>query len=413
MNKKAQKVEDQAEFFTLEDFRTMSKDTIEAQVRKQSIEYIRSIMLEEVEALCGQTFKHKKGKFAHRAGSEASTFALFGQRTKIKRPRVRKDGQEIHLKTYETISSMENLSDQIFSMMINGTSSRSYDEVIQKFEDDLGVSKSTVSRQFIKKSREYLNEINSRKFTDKVFWALMIDGIYIGGDVIVVVLGVDLDGEKHFLGIIQGSTENSEIVEECLNHLSDRKIQFADRVVAVLDGAKALKKAVLNHFGDKVDVQRCLNHKVRNIEAKLAKTHHTELKEKIRQAYNCNSFKEAQEEFNQTHRWLESLNHNAAESLLEGLDDLLTLHRIKMPPALRKSFYTTNLIESGFSEPRFKMKRVKRWIKRGDMIKRWAGAALIHQENHFRKVNKYLLINEFLDVFSPKKSIEVDSKDAA
>lgn len=413
MKRKTRIAEDQEENFTLDDFRAMSKASIEGQIRKNTIEYITLIIQEEVELLCGRAFQHKRGKLAHRAGSEPGSIALFGQRTSIRKPRVRKDGQEIPLETYTKLHSMDNLAEVVFKMMINGTSSRAYNEVLQKFEDDLGVSKSTVSRQFIKKSREYLNEINSRRFPDRVFWAIMIDGIYIGGDVIIVVLGVDLAGEKHFLGVSQGSTENSIVVEECLNRLADRDIQFTDKVVAVLDGAKALKKAVQGHFGDRVEIQRCLNHKMRNIQAKLAKKHHYDLKEKIRQAFSCNDYLEAKEEFQKIHQWLEKLNHNAAESLLEGLDDLLTLHKIKMPSELRKSFYTTNLIESGFSHPRFKMNRVKRWIKHGDMIKRWAGASLIFQEKKFRKVRCYAIIDGFIKDFLPSKGKDVDRSDAA
>ncbi|MCB1174559.1 MAG: transposase, partial [Leptospiraceae bacterium] len=356
---------------------------------------------------------HKRGQLAHRAGSEMSSIALFGQRVKIRKPRVRKDDEEIQLESFAKLKSMDNLSGAIFKMMINGISTRSYDDVLQKFENDLGVSKSTVSRQFIKESSKYLNEINSRRFAGHVFWALMIDGIYIGDDVIVVVLGVDMAGEKHFLGVSQGSTENSIIVEECLNRLNDRDIQFADKVVAVLDGAKALRKAVKHRFGDKVAIQRCLNHKVRNIEAKLPKKDRPELKDRMRQAYDCNKLADAKEEFEKIHGWLASISHNASESLLEGLDDLLTLHRIKMPPALRKSFYTTNLIESGFSEPRFKMKRVKRWIHQGDMIKRWAGAALIYQERNFRKVKNYNLIGYFIRDYVNQKTNGVDKSDAA
>lgn len=413
MKNKSTGIQHQEEKFTLEDFREMTAQRIEEKIRKNALEYVSMIMQEEVELLCGRAFQHKKGSLAHRAGSEIGSIALNGQRTGIRRPRIRKDGKEIPLETYTKFHCLENITEFVFKMMINGVSTRSYDEVLQKFEDDLGLSKSTASREFIKKSREYLNEFNTRRFPGKIFWALMIDGIAIGGDVVAVVLGVDTEGNKHFLGISQGSTENSVIVAECLNHLSEREIQFTDRVVAVLDGAKALRKGVVDYFGDRVEIQRCLNHKTRNIEAKLAKKYHYEFKTKMTQAYSLNDYGEAKAEINKLLEWLNQISHNASESLKEGLDDLLTLHRIQMPPGLRKSFYTTNLIESGFSDPRFKMNRVKKWIKSGDMIKRWAGATLYHQEKKFRKVKRYDLIDDFLRLFVKHKENNVDKKDVA
>jgi putative transposase len=413
MEKKTTTAQNQEKKFTLEDFRALTIETFETQIRKKAIEYVGLIMQDEVAILCGKAFQHKKGELAYRAGSEMGSIALNGQRTEIRRPRVRRDDAEIPLNTYTKLHCMENITEIVFKMMINGVSTRSYDAVLQKFENDLGVSKSAVSRQFIKKSREYLNEFNARKFPGKIFWAIMIDGIAVGGDVIVVVLGVDTEGNKHFLGISQGSTENSVIVAECLHRLDERDIQFADRVVAVLDGSKALRKAVVERFGDRVEIHRCLIHKMRNIEAKLAKKYHAEFKEKIKRAYWLNDYNDAKAEMTLALDWLRKISSNAAESLEEGFEDLLTLHRIKMPPELRTSFYTTNLIESGFSNPRFKMNRVKKWIKSGDMIQRWAGAALFYQEKKFRKVKRYDMIDKFLKLFIKNKENKIDKETAA
>lgn len=413
MKKITATIRQQEENFSLEDFRAMTIEAIEGQIRRHTLEYIQTIMQDEVQILCGKTFQHKRGALAHRAGSELGSIMINGQRTAIRHPRVRRDGEEISLKSYSKLHCMENLTEIIFKMMINGVSTRSYDQVLQKFENDLGVSKSTVSRQFIKKSRAYLNEFNSRQFPGKIFWAIMVDGIAVGGDIIVVVLGVDTEGNKHFLGISQGSTENSVTVAECLNQLSERRIQFTDRVVAVLDGGKALHKAVKEHFGDRVEIQRCLIHKMRNVEAKLAKKYYRDFAMRVRQAHGLNDFSDATTAMTQTLAWLQTISHNAAESFKEGFDELLTLHKIKMPPDLRKSFYTTNLIESGFSSPRFKMKRVKQWIKTGDMIKRWAGAALFNQEKKFRRVRKYDMITDFLKVFLPIKQNNIDGVNAA
>lgn len=403
----------QAEKQGLAKFREYAVEQIHEQVRRQAVELVVGLMQEEVALLCGQAFAHKGDRLAHRAGSEKGSIALFGQRTAVRRPRVRRDGKEVRLDRYTQFSSMDNLGEKVFKMMIHGISTRGYDECLEKTAADLGLSRSSVSRQFIKQSRECLNQINTRKFSDQVFWALIIDGIHIGGDVLVVAMGVDLAGEKHFLGVSQGSTENAIVVSECLSRIAERKIQFTDKIVAVLDGAKALKKGVETHFGQRVAIQRCLNHKVRNVEAKLAKKYHFELKERIRQAYGCNDYADARPEFDKIRDWLNQINVNAAESMEEGLEELLTLHKINMPPSLRKSFYTTNLIESAFADPRFKMRRVKRWIKQGDMIKRWAGAALIAQEIKFRRVRNFHLIDCFIEEYSSGKENMLDKRRTA
>lgn len=404
----------QEAIFTLEDFRSMATGHMESLVRARTIEFVADLMQEEVELLCGRAFQHKsRSGLAHRGGSERGTIYLNGEKLPVKKPRVRQDNAEVPLETYAKLHSSENLGDMVFKTMLAGISTRSYDAVIRSHAESLGVSKSTVSREFIKKSRGALNEINTRRFADRIFWALLIDGIHIGGDVIVVAMGVDISGEKRFLGVSQGSTENAEVVKDLLASLADREIRFTERLVGVIDGGKALRKGLLEHFGSRVEIQRCLIHKKRNVYAYLAKKHHGELSERMNQAYSCNDYPEAEQEFGKTIAWLERINHNAAESLREGMPDLLILHRIGVPPALRKSLYTTNLIESGFAHPRFKLNRVKRWNKQADMIKRWAGANLLEQEKTFRRVRAFREIESFLANFIERQEEKIDSRQTA
>ena len=399
--KKIKDVDQNGQADIVPDLREFARSTIENRIRAHALACVAEIMEEEVNALCGSRYERKgKSGLYHRGGSEPGSITISGNRTRIQKPRVRGNGKEVPLKTYEALSDSSNLGDYIFKMMLSGISTRSYDSVIEKHEKDLGVSKSMASRQFAIKSREALNELNSRRFPDQEFWAIMIDGIHIGDDVIVVALGIDLSGTKHFLGISQGSTENSVVVQDLLTSLERRKIQFTERIIAVLDGAKALRKAVISHFGkESVAIQRCLIHKERNVFSRLSKKHHKDFITRVRQAYGSNEYSEARGEFEAIIKWLESINHNAAESMREGLEDILTLHRLEVPPALRKSLYTTNLIDSAFANPRFKMNRVKRWRTDSDMIKRWAGATLLEQEKSFRAINGCSLIESFLQDF--------------
>lgn len=394
---------------SLDDVRAMTSEMLEARVRAGAIDFVIRVMNEEVEYLCGSAFSHKsKAKLASRGGSDKGSVSINGNRVSIKKPRVRKDNKEYPLEMYKRLHSTERLSDFIFTAMLNGISTRSYDKNVLKYEKSLGVSKSLASKQFIKESRKSLNEMNQRKFEGKEFFALFIDGVNFGGDMVVVALGVDMQGNKHFIGISQGSTENAEIVSDLLGSIAERKIKFSHKVICVLDGSKALRKGVIDHFGERADIQRCLIHKIRNVEAKLDKVYHSDFKEKIHQAYSLNSYDECKASMNSIVNWLGKISHNASESLQEGLEDILTLHRIAMPPELRKSFYTTNVIDSAFAHPKFRVRRVKRWRKSNDMIKRWAGSHLLEQEKTFRKVNACGMIEEFLNVY-----LSLDKKQAA
>lgn len=396
---------------SLEEF---TRSAFEQMVRAEAIRYALCVMGEEVQRLCGKPHERKKNAgLVHRGGSEPGSIVIGSHREKVVRPRVRSAGGEIRLETYETLHTYEGLGDFVSRLMLSGISSRGYQNSIAEHVDALGLSKSEVSRQFIAESREALNEINLRTYPDTVFWALMIDGLHVCGEVIVVALGVDVSGNKHFLGISQGSTENAEVVAGLLSSLADRKIQFTEKVLAVIDGGKALRRGLTNHFGDRVSIQRCLIHKKRNVIARLAKQHHKEFSGKLSRAYNCNDLATAEREIEGVVKWLEGINHNAAESLKEGLEDLLTLHRLEMPPPLRISFYTTNLIESAFANPRDGINRVKRWRKNTDMIKRWLGAHLLAQEQKFRKVKGYKEIGKFLKNFAGTSDFLIDKDDAA
>ena len=394
---------------SLDDVRAMTSEMLEAKVRSGALDFVIRVMNEEVEQLCGRAFSHKaKTNRARRGGNDKGSVSINGNRVSILKPRVRKDNKEYPLEMYNRLHSTERLSEFIFTTMLSGISTRSYDKNVLKYERSLGVSKSLASKKFIKESRKSLNEMNQRRFEGKEFLALFIDGVNFGGDMVVVALGVDTQGSKHFIGISQGSTENTEIVADLLGSIASRSIQFSPKVICVLDGSKALRKGIIDHFGKRADIQRCLIHKIRNVEAKLDKVYHSDFKEKIHQAYSLNGYEECKASMNNIVNWLSKISHNASESLKEGLDDILTLHRIGMPPELRKSFYTTNVIDSAFSNPKFRVRRVKRWRKNNDMIKRWAGSHLLEQEKTFRKVNACGMIEEFLKVY-----LSLDQKQAA
>lgn len=389
-------------------YRAFAHSEIVSLIRKNSIEFIQSILEEEVEALCGKRFSRKEqDELAYRAGSEKVSVRVLNRKEQIKKPRVRKLGTEVLLQTYSNLKSDADLGEVIFKLMVSGLTTRRFQECLADVSDVLGVSKSKVSREFVKESRTHFNRINTRRFEEE-FFAIFIDGIHVADEVIVVILGIDANGNKHFLSIVQGSSEHSEIVLLALRKLQDREIKFSEKVLVVSDGSKGIEKAIKQYFGDKYDHQRCILHKMRNITQTLPKEFHQEFQIQYKSIFSLNEYASAKEALNNLESWLGQISESAKQSLLEGKELLLTCHRINVPVAIRKTFLTTNPIDSAFSHPRFQLNRVKRWRKNRDMTVRWTGALLYSQELHFRRIKGYEQIPKFLERFT-KNEISLDN----
>jgi transposase-like protein len=204
-------------------------------------------------------------------------------------------------------------------------------------------------------------------------------------------LGVDLQGKKHTLGLVQGATENSVVVQQLLDDLIERGLDAARPMLIVLDGSKALRKAVRQTLGDRSPVQRCQIHKRRNVKELLPKEYQRSVDQRIRAAYGMKDYEQAKTQLEKTAAWLEGINPSAAASLREGLEETLTLHRLGLPESLRRSFQSTNLIESALSVASDVSDNVKRW-RAGDMRLRWIAAGLLAAERQFRRVRGHQLM---------------------
>jgi len=393
----------QEEILDVSMFRDLALKEIESVVRLASLDMIKRIMEEEVTHLCGESFSHKNGNKFHRGGSEKGSVYLSGQRIRISRPRVRSSEGEVKLKTYSKLRQIGNVSERVLQLLSSGVSTRKYEEVIEKLAKDSGLSKSSVSREFIKESRKSLEYFKNRDFKDKEFFALLVDGTRIGDQVVVVAMGVDISGSKNFIGFSEGSKENFEVVKSLLDTFDEKNILFTKNIICVLDGSKALEKAIKNKFGDRVFIQRCKIHKKRNILAKLKESYHADFNIKYNRIFECNNYKDAYDELQSLIHWLEEINYSASESLKEAGEKLLTLHKINMPPEIRKSFSTTNPIESGFTGPKGNLKRVKRWRLNSDMLNRWVSICLLYQEENFNKIRGVNKLNSFLYSFLNSK----------
>jgi putative transposase len=246
-----------------------------------------------------------------------------------------------------------------------------------------------VNREMVQATAQKVRALSERDLSDFDAWVLVIDGIKIGGSMVIAVLGVDSLGKKRFLGFREGSTENSRVCMDLLHDLKRRKLRMDHPVIVVIDGSPALHCAVEEVFGVLAQIQRCRQHKCENVKKYLPKEYHAEYERKIKAAYAMNSYADARSALTNVIRELGRVNTSAAESLQGGFEETLTLHRLEIPPCLRTSFATTNLIESPFSHVRTVMRNVKRWRKGSTQTERWTATALLEAEKRFRRVRGY------------------------
>lgn len=358
---------------------------------------MKAVMDAEVESLAGPKGRHDPHRTATRWTPQPGYVVLAGKKVKMTKPRVRdKTGHEVPLGSYQQFQSPPRRQDSIFKKLVNGISTRKYEQAIEDFTDGYGISRSAVSRQVVAATKGSLQKLCERRLDPLGRLAvLMIDGKQLYGECVVTALGVDVQGKKHILGLVQGATENSTVVQHLLDDLVERGLDTSQPMLIVLDGSKALRKAVRQTFGNRSPVQRCQIHKRRNVKELLPPEFQRSADQRIKAAYGMKDFDQAKAQLEKTVEWLEGINPSAAASLREGLEETLTLHRLGLPEALRKSFQTTNLIESALSVASDVAGRVKRW-RAGDMRLRWLAAGLLAAEQQFRKVRGHKLMPKLL-----------------
>lgn len=356
--------------------------------------------------------KHSKNplRTANWWGSDLRPVYYDKQEVIIDRPRLRgKDRKEIPLATYEAFRDPQGMRESVLKNMILGISSRDYEEAISGFLKGYGIKKSSVSRHFVKATAEQMRGFLERDLAGLDLVAIFIDGIEFKGHLLVVAMGLDRDGRKHILGLCQGATENAEVCKSLLEDMDRRGLNTGKDYLFVLDGAKALRSAVARMFGEKALVQRCQQHKRRNVLKHLPENHQNAINARISAAYKMTDYNEARKSLDLTVRYLENLNPDAASSLKEGLEETLTVHKLGVTGLLRKTLATTNPLESCFSGVRTTTGRVKRW-RGGDMAQRWAIAALLRAEKKFKRVRGYKELPKLAAVLQHKS---LDRKEAA
>lgn len=377
------------------------KNSIKERIMSAMMNFAAEFIESEVQEYCGKKWSREANY--SRYGHDKHAWAYFaGQKVPIphkQRVRPKDGGQEVQLQHYEALHDPGLMSDEVMKHMLRGCSTRDYDEVITHLSSRSGTSKSAISNVFIKASKKELDELNGRNLKGKDFFAIFLDGIEFGGEHLLAVVGIDISGTKMVLGVRSGDTENNEVVKDLLNDLNERGLVIEQNTLFILDGSKALKKGVIRVFGEKAIIVRCLKHKIDNIEKYIPDDRWGELRRKMFAMAGLKKYEDAKKEYENIRRWLNGISERAATSLDEGGEDLLVLQLMGCPAELRKSLYTTNIIESLFSVVRNKMNRVKRWRTGKKMAERWfASISLLHERTRMRKIIGARQIPEFLNI---------------
>ena len=354
-----------------------------------------ALMEADVTALAGPKGKHDATRTAVRHGRERGSVTLGGRRVPITRPRVRAaDGAgELPVASYELFSSTEILGRMAMEKMLAGLSTRRYPVGLEPVGERVAeaasaTSKSAVSRKFVAMTETALAELLSRDLSGLDLVVLMIDGVHFAESCCVVALGIDIDGVKHPLALVEGSTENATLVTELLVGLRDRGLDVTRPMLVGLDGSKALRKAV-HAVLDHPVIQRCQLHKIRNVKDRLPQRLRSSVGRKMTDAYHADSALEAEAALLALATELDRTHPGAAASLREGLDETLTVRRLGVPPTLARTLRSTNCIESMISVCREHAGNVKRW-RDGQMALRWCAAGMVEAGKQFRRVNGHL-----------------------
>lgn len=323
-------------------------------------------------------------------GRQDGQVYLSERKVRVERPRLRQKGEggaEVEVPAYASMRRPGPLADRMLEILMAGVSTRKYGQVVGEMADTVGVSKSAVSRQTIEASERVLAELMERRLDAWDLLVVYIDGIQFGAHHVLAAVGVDTDGTKHVLGVREGASENAEVAKALLEDLVERGLDPHRRRLFVIDGSKALRKAIDLVFGQAHRVQRCRNHKLRNVTAHLPKDQHAQVTSAIRAAWKLEA-KEGQRKLEQLARWLEREHPSAAASLREGMSEMFTINRLGLPPKLRKCLASTNIIDATHSGARQKTRRVTNW-KNGAMALRWAAASFVETEKNYRRIIGY------------------------
>ena len=356
---------------------------------------LAELMEEEVTEVVGPRGRHDPGRSAVRHGRDQGEVTLGGRRVAVERPRVRAtDGSgEVPVGVYQHFAGRDVLEQVVLERVLASVSMRRYQSTNEPVGSDVtrqerSTSKSAVSRVFIERTRTALGELMARRLDDVRLAVLMLDGIDLKERTHIVCLGITTQGVKIPLGLWEGSTENATIATALLADLVERGLDPEQGILFVLDGGKALRKAVRSVFGEAALVQRCIRHKERNVTDHLPERDRPAVRRRLRAAWALDDHAQAQRRLETLAGELELTHPGAGASLREGLDETITVQHLRVTGSLKRTLSSTNPVESMTWIVRKTQRNVKRW-QHGDMALRWTAAGMSQAERQFRKIAGY------------------------
>ena len=355
---------------------------------------IEQMLCEDAQQLAGP--RHSRGeRVGHRWGATKGKLGFHGGKVVVGRPRVRSEGQEVALPTWKAAQAEDWLGRWAMNLMLINVSTRKLKRAVRLPEGDLpavmgdGTSKSAASRRFVALSAERMAEWMASDLSKLDLLVIQIDGLHVGNDlVLVAALGIDSEGHKHPLGLIEGATENATVVQALIDNLIERGVDPTICRLFIVDGAKALTKVIRSTFGRHTPIQRCQVHKARNVIDRLPKPLHASVRKALRQAWELGDADKAERLLRNLARRLELEAPGVAGSILEGLDEMLTVNRLGLPAQLRRSLACTNSIENVMGTVRRVCRNVKRW-RNAAMALRWTAAGMLEAAKGFRRLKAH------------------------
>ena len=408
-NRKEKKRLGEVDVITREEYAELDLDSKVELIRTLvplGLMHVHEALDKEVQELAGARHARTLEKRGSRYGSNPGTVRIGGQRLPIRVPRVRSAQGEIPLRSYQALHDDGEVDELLLKRVLYGISCRNYEHAAQSIPGAIGLSSSSVSRQFVKASAAKLREFQERDLRGEDFVALLVDGKTFADDTMVVALGITLTGTKRFVGFVQSGTENEKVLTPFLRSLVDRGLDISNGLLVVTDGSKGLLSAVKKAFKDKALIQRCQWHKRENVVGYLPKKEQAQWRRRLQWAYNRETYEEAREALLELHAELEQRNQSAARSLMEGLEETLTLHRLGVFGALGQSLKTTNCIESVNALVEERCSKVDCW-KNSNHKQRWMATALLDIEPRLRRVKGYRNLRKLREALERELNIGV------
>jgi transposase-like protein len=370
------------------------------------LEAVQHELQSEIAGLIGQPYS--RGGQIKRWGSNPGSVFLGDQKVQVSVPRARNvfTKEEVRLKAYERLKSPQLVDSMALNRVLYGMSQRNYEKAAEVVPETFGIKKTSICRRFIRSSAKKLSEFAERDLSKYDIVAIFIDGKFFAENEIVIALGVTSEGEKILLGFIETSTENHSVCKDFLLGLKDRGLNMENEILFIIDGSKGLHKGIRVAMGEKAVIQRCQWHKRENVLKYLSKEHQVIFKRKLQAAYELPTYEKAKERLESIRRELSLINESAAASLDEGLEETLTLHKLRMFEKLGTSFKTTNCIENINTQLAIHTDRVDHW-QNSHQRQRWVAASFLAIEPRLRVVKGHKFLHELR---SAMKTLIADRK---